>query len=88
MSMRDFAVDLMTSALAPTEILTAVRMNAWSARHGWAFLEFARRHGDFAIVSVAVLVELDGQQRIEPPVPDARRCLSDAVPVASVGTAH
>jgi len=64
MSMRDFAVDVMTSALAPTEILTAVRMNAWSARHGWAFLEFARRHGDFAIVSVAVLVELDGQQRI------------------------
>ena len=65
MSMQDFALDVMTSALAPTEILTAVRIDAWSSRHGWAFLEFARRHGDFAIVSVAVLVELDGQQRID-----------------------
>jgi aerobic carbon-monoxide dehydrogenase medium subunit len=64
MSMQEFAVDVMTSALAPTEMLTAVKLSAWSSRHGWAFLEFARRHGDFAIVSVAVLVELDGQQRI------------------------
>jgi carbon-monoxide dehydrogenase medium subunit len=57
--MRAFAADLMTPALEDGEILTEVRITPWSATHGWAFLEFARRHGDFAIVAVAVLLERD-----------------------------
>jgi len=61
--MREFALDLMTSALADGEILASVRISPWANSHGWAFLEFARRHGDYAIVSVAVLLELDGEQR-------------------------
>lgn len=61
--MREFALDLMTSALADGEILASVRIVPWASGHGWAFLEFARRHGDYAIVSVAVLLELDDQQR-------------------------
>ncbi len=61
--MREFALDLMTSALADGEILASVRIAPWANSHGWAFLEFARRHGDYAIVSVAVLLELDGEQR-------------------------
>ncbi len=59
--MRDFGVALMTNALADGEILTAIRFAPWSRHHGWAFTEFARRHGDFAIVSAAVLLELDEQ---------------------------
>jgi carbon-monoxide dehydrogenase medium subunit len=56
--MQAFAVDLMTPALEDGEILTGIRFTPWAAGHGWAFLEFARRHGDFAIVAVAVLLEL------------------------------
>ena len=59
LAMRDFAIDLMTTALDRDEILTAVRLKPWSSRHGWAFLEFARRHGDFAIVAALVLIELE-----------------------------
>jgi len=62
--MREFALDLMTSALADGEILASVRIAPWANSHGWAFIEFARRHGDYAIVSVAVLLELDDQQRV------------------------
>jgi carbon-monoxide dehydrogenase medium subunit len=57
--MRAFAVDLMTPALEDGEILAEVRFSPWAPGHGWAFLEFARRHGDYAIVAVAVLLELD-----------------------------
>ena len=31
--------------------------------HGYAFVEFSRRHGDFAIVSAAVLLQVDGAGR-------------------------
>lgn len=62
--MREFAVDLMSSALGDGEILTEVRFEPWADGHGWAFLEFARRHGDFAIVSVAILLDTDAQSTI------------------------
>jgi len=32
----------MTPAIEPNEILTAVRFPLWSAKHGAAFVEFAR----------------------------------------------
>src|SRR5207249_598393 len=39
--------------LAADEVLTEVRLPAMPEGAGWAFEEFARRHGDFAIVGVA-----------------------------------
>src|SRR5207253_10891507 len=54
-----FPVAYMTPAIEPNEILTAVRFPFWPQRHGHAFVEFARRHGDFAIVSAAALLEED-----------------------------
>ena len=54
----------MTPAIAPDEMLIAVRFPLWSARHGHGFVEFARRHGDFAIVSAAALIEVDSGGRI------------------------
>jgi carbon-monoxide dehydrogenase medium subunit len=60
----DFPVAYMTPAIEPNEILTAVRLTPWSASHGFAFVEFARRHGDFAITSAAALLEADGAGRI------------------------
>src|SRR5262245_41504995 len=59
-----FPVAFMTPALELNELLTAVRVPLWSERHGYAFVEFARRHGDFAIVSAAALLEEDGGGRI------------------------
>ena len=43
----------LTTTLAPDELLTEVRLPAMPSGAGWAFEEFARRHGDFAIVGIA-----------------------------------
>ncbi len=61
---KDFPVAYMTPALEPNEILTAVRFTPWPAGHGFAFVEFARRHGDFAITSAAVLLTADAGGKI------------------------
>ncbi len=52
-----FPVAYMTPALAPDELLTGATFPCWAAGHGYAFVEFARRYGDFAIVSAAALLE-------------------------------
>jgi aerobic carbon-monoxide dehydrogenase medium subunit len=52
-----FPVAYMTPAIEPDELLTGVTFPVWPAGHGYAFVEFSRRHGDFAIVSAAVLIE-------------------------------
>jgi carbon-monoxide dehydrogenase medium subunit len=53
-----------TTALAPNEILTEIRIPAWPARSGSAFLEVSRRHGDFAQVGVAAAIALDDDGRV------------------------
>lgn len=60
----EFPASYMTPAIGPDELLTGVRFPLWGQGHGYAFVEFARRHGDFAIVSAAVLLEADGAGRI------------------------
>ena len=60
----DFPVAFMTPAIELNEMVTAVRFPLWAAGHRSAFVEFARRHGDFAIVSAAVLLEQDGGGKI------------------------
>jgi carbon-monoxide dehydrogenase medium subunit len=50
----------LTTSLAPDEVLTEVRLPALEPGSGWAFEEFARRHGDFAIVGIAAVVVLEG----------------------------
>lgn len=51
-----FPVSYMTTRLEPDEIVTEIRLPASPKKHGYAFVEFARRHGDFALASVAVLI--------------------------------
>ncbi len=46
--------------LGPDELLTKVKVPIWADGHGYGFAEFARRHGDFAIVGVAALLEVSG----------------------------
>ena len=52
----DFQHDMLTTARAPDELITAVRFPV-DGKRGVAFREVARRHGDFAIVAVAAVVE-------------------------------
>ncbi len=56
----DFPAGYLTPAIELNEIVTAVRIPLWPAGHKAAFIEFARRHGDFAIVSAAALLQIDG----------------------------
>jgi 2-furoyl-CoA dehydrogenase FAD binding subunit len=53
---KDFQKDMLTTARAPDELITAVRFPVTNGS-GAAFREVARRHGDFAIVAVAALAE-------------------------------
>jgi 2-furoyl-CoA dehydrogenase FAD binding subunit len=52
---KDFQQDMLTTARAADELLAAVRFSVNGP--GVGFREVARRHGDFAIVAVAALVE-------------------------------
>jgi carbon-monoxide dehydrogenase medium subunit len=55
----DFYVGFMSTALAPDELLVEVRIPAAASTLGTAFLEIARRHGDFALVGVAAAIAVD-----------------------------
>jgi carbon-monoxide dehydrogenase medium subunit len=55
-----FPLAYMTPAVEPDEVLTSVRFPLWARGHGYAFVEFARRHGDFAVCSAVVLLEKTG----------------------------
>ncbi|MCS0497253.1 xanthine dehydrogenase family protein subunit M [Ancylobacter sp. MQZ15Z-1] len=57
----EFITGYMMPGIGPDEIVTAIEFAPWSVAHGHAFHEFARRHGDFAVASAAVMVERDRQ---------------------------
>jgi carbon-monoxide dehydrogenase medium subunit len=61
----EFFVSTWTTALAPEEVLTAVRYPIWPGCCGFAVEEFARRHGDFAIAGAACGVQVDSDGRVE-----------------------
>jgi aerobic carbon-monoxide dehydrogenase medium subunit len=52
----------LTTRLAPDELLVEVRLPAAPAGAGYAFEEFARRHGDFALVGIAASIVRDGSR--------------------------
>jgi len=52
----DFFKGFLTTAVAPGEILIEVRIPVTPPHSGWAFEEFSRRHGDFAIVEIAAML--------------------------------
>ena len=58
----DFQQGMLATAREPDELITAVRFAVMAG--GVGFREVARRHGDFAIVAVAAVVEAAGSIRI------------------------
>ena len=63
-SMHDWALAYMTPNISPEDVLVDITFPLWGQNHGYAFEEFARRHGDFAITAVGTLLELDQNQII------------------------
>ena len=59
---RDFFQTYLTTNLAADEILTEVRLPATPAGAGFAFEEFSRRHGDFAIIGIAAVIVREGSR--------------------------
>ena len=59
-SAEDFYLGYMATACEANEVLTEIRVPAWKAGRLWAIDEVARRKGDFAMVGVALWVDMDG----------------------------
>jgi carbon-monoxide dehydrogenase medium subunit len=57
----EFFQGIFTTALNPDELLLEVAFPAMPPRAGWSFVEFARRHGDYALMGVASVVAVDEQ---------------------------
>ena len=55
----DFFLGYLTTVLEPDEILVETWLPPLRAGTGQAWLEFARRHGDFALAGVAVSLSLE-----------------------------
>ena len=64
-AMREFTTGFMTTALMHDEILFAVHIRPWPQGHGYSFQEYARRHGDFAVVGAAVLLDANDDGIVE-----------------------
>ena len=60
----EFFVAPLESAVQPGEIALSAHFPAFPARTGTAFVEVARRHGDYAVCGVAAAVTVDDQARV------------------------
>jgi carbon-monoxide dehydrogenase medium subunit len=56
---RDLFVTYLTTSLDARELITEVRVPALPPGAGWSWMEIARRHGDFALAGVGVVLQLD-----------------------------
>jgi len=56
----EFFTGLMTTGRADDELIEAARFPCRKSGHGYAFREFGRRHGDFAIVACAAIADDGG----------------------------
>jgi CO/xanthine dehydrogenase FAD-binding subunit len=75
----DFFQGFLTTAVEPTELVTEVSFPAVEEGNGYAFEEFARRPGDFGLVSVACALSGDGDA-----ISSARVALGGLAPVPLV----
>jgi len=71
---KDLFLTYLTTSLESDEVLSEIRLPVMPVDAGFALEEFARRHGDFAIVAIAAMV-----------VPDATRCKQARLATAGAG---
>ena len=60
---KDFFVGPLQTVLDAGELIVEVALPAWRAGRRWAFEEFARRRGDFALAGVALHYDVDANGR-------------------------
>jgi carbon-monoxide dehydrogenase medium subunit len=60
MSLDDFLVDTMETALRPDEVLTDIRVPRPLPHTGSAYIKLERKVGDYAIAAVGTMITLDG----------------------------
>jgi carbon-monoxide dehydrogenase medium subunit len=82
---RDLFVTYLTTALEQPEVITDVLVPAARPRQGWAFHEMVRRTSDFAIVAVAVWLELEEHANVIRGVRVALAGVADRVVLADPG---
>ncbi len=73
----------LTTSLADDEMIIAVRIPVLPPATGWSYMEFARRHGDYALAGICALVTLDGDGRCTKARLSACGIASTAVRLAS-----
>ena len=56
----DFFITHLTTGMEPDELLVRIEVPPMPAGAGYAFTEFARRHGDFALGGASVVLGVDG----------------------------
>jgi carbon-monoxide dehydrogenase medium subunit len=61
----EFFTGALSTSLRDDELIVEVRLPGWPTNRRWAFEEFARRRGDFALAGVAVYYDLDANGRAE-----------------------
>jgi carbon-monoxide dehydrogenase medium subunit len=59
----EFFTGPLETALRPGELITELHLLPWPAGRRWAFREFARRPGDFALAGVALFYDEDAEGR-------------------------
>ncbi len=74
-----FFVDLLTTALRPTEILTEVRIPSLSSSTGAAYVKYANKASHYPIAGIAAVVTLDSSGTVS----DARVAVTGVGPKAS-----
>ena len=82
-SWSEFFVTSFTTALAPGEMVVDIEVPALAPGAGVSFVEFARRHGDFALGGAAAVIVLDGAGVCS----EARLSLLAATPAPTRATA-
>lgn len=67
MQAADFFTGSLMTDLAADELIVGVCLPAWKANRRWAFEEFARRRGDFALAGTALFYDVDESGRAVDP---------------------
>jgi carbon-monoxide dehydrogenase medium subunit/6-hydroxypseudooxynicotine dehydrogenase subunit alpha len=96
---REFFVTHLTTALEPDELLVEIEVPPVPPGTGWAFTEYSRRHGDFALGGAAALLTFEdgvcGRARLgllaaadAPLRPEAAERILEGNPITSESTAE